>query len=460
MSLPTSFFPNFLDGDVLIALSDRTTDVVQLHASTLARCSKFFEASLMYQEWAGNKAFVSESGMSLKLLELAFDDHDLLPTLVGRTNITSAHEFRQQINNYNDQVENQEQELEELRTHSHSSKPERFLIPRRQTSATIILAHKILFAMIYDLEIDFDPESIPRMAAIINTLVDLADAYAMLPEFGVKIHHLLFSRDLGYDLIAECPYGMLRASCKLRSQVIYKEAMRHAIGLHAYTLELMEDAKADAKPAVFDYFTEKNEPKLQEAFDEHVRVLRGKLRALEKQLLSLEPDFRFESGVTDSTTRAIATAILRDWIVKNKVSPKHCSHVGVLGLARRETPIAELVCRWSSGHWMAMVGQQGIRDDWGLTGHTAVGHMVLTAFGKIYEQALEVLHEIFPPTDFAKGQSDSKNLAGSDVSKSYVANITFDKDYKYPWQDAHSTFSFALFKSDERSRSASKRDDE
>ncbi|GAB1731418.1 hypothetical protein NU195Hw_g1128t1 [Hortaea werneckii] len=342
MSLLASFSPNFLDGDVLIALSDRTTDVVQLHASTLARFSKFFEASLMYQEWAENKAFVSESGMSVKLLELAFDDHDLLPTLVGRTNRTSAQEFRQQINKYNEQVENQEQEPEESRTHSHSSKPERFLTPRRQTSATIILAHKILFAIIYDLEIDFDQESIPRMATIINTIVDLADAYAMLPEFGIKMHHLLFSRDLGYDLIAECPYGMLRASCKLRSQVIYKEAMRHAVGLHAYTLELMEDAKANARPAVFDYFIENNEPELQKAFDEHVRVLRGKLRTLEKQLLSLEPDFRFESGVTDSTTRAIATAILRDWIVKNMVSPKHCSHVGVLGLARREIPIAEL----------------------------------------------------------------------------------------------------------------------
>ncbi|KAI6849395.1 hypothetical protein KC352_g18566 [Hortaea werneckii] len=460
MSLSASSFPNFLDGDVLIVLSDRTTDVVQLHARTLARCSAFFEASLMYQEWAGNKAFVSETGAPLKLLELAFDDHELLPTLVGRTSRTSAQEFRQQIDSYDEQVECREQEPEESRTYSPPSKPKRFLTPRRQTSATVILAHKILFAMVYDLEIDFDQESIPQMAALSNTIVDLADAYAMLPKFGIKIHHLLFSRDLGYKLIAECPYGMLRASCKLRSQVIYKEAMRHAVGLHAYTLELMEDANANARPAVFDYFTENNEPKLQEAFDEHVRVLRGKLRTLEKQLLSLEPDFRFESGVADSTTRAIATAILRDWIVKNMVSPKHCNHAGVLGLARREIPIAELVCRWSSGHWMAMVGQQGIRDDWGLTGHTAVGHMVLRAFGRIHEQALEIVHEIFPPTDFAKGQSDSKNLAGSDVTKSYVANITFDKDYKYPWQDAHPPASFSPFQSNEGSRGASKKDNE
>ena len=447
MAFLASSFPNFSDGDVLIALSDKTTDVVQLHASILAKCSKFLETSLTSENWIGNKSFVSDSGVSLKLLELALDDHDLLPTLVGRRTRTSAQEFRRLIDSYDEQIKSKEQEPGESISDSHPSKPEGFLTPRRQTSATVILAHKILFAMIYDLEIDFDHENMSEMAAIVNTMVDLADAYAMLPKFAIKIHHLLFSLDLGYKLIAECPYGMLRASCKLRSQVVYKEAMRHAVGLHAYTLELMEDAKANGRPAVFDYFAENNEPELQEAFGGHVRVLRGKLKTLEKQLLSLEPDFRFESGVTDPTTRAIATAILRDWIVKNLVSPKHCSHVGVLGLARREISIAEVVCSWSSGHWMAMVGQQGIRDDWGLTGHTAVGHMVLRAFGRIYEQALEIVHEIFPPTDFAKGQSRLKTLAGSDVSKSYVANITFDKDYKYPWHDTYSTASFLPFQS-------------
>ncbi|KAI6910418.1 hypothetical protein KC318_g1256 [Hortaea werneckii] len=445
MALSASSFPNFPDGDVLVALSDKTTDVVQLHASILANCSKFFETSLTSENWVGNKFFVSGSGVSLKLLELAFDDYDLLSTLVGRTTRVSAQESRQLIDSYDEQIESWGQKPGESRTDSHPSKPKRFLTPRRQTSATVILAHKILFAMLYDLEIELDHENMPEMAAIVNTMVDLADAYAMLPKFAIKIHHLLFSRDLGYKLIAECPYGMPRASCKLRSQVVYKEAMRHAVGLHAYTLELMEDAKANIRSIVFDYFAENNEPELQGAFDEHVRVLRGKVRTLEKQLLRLEPDFRFESGVTDSTTRAIATAILRNWIVKNIVSPEDCSHVGVLGLARREISIAEIVCNWSSGHWMAMVGEQGIRDDGGLTGHTAVGHMVLKAFGRIYEQALEVVHEIFPPTDFAKGQSKSKTLAGSDVSKSYVANITFDNDYKYPWPDTHSPASFSPF---------------
>ncbi|KAI7156704.1 hypothetical protein KC349_g6081 [Hortaea werneckii] len=215
MAFLASSFPIISDGDVLMALSDKTTDVVQLHISILANCSKLFETSLTSENWVRNKSFVSDSGVSLKLLELAFDDHDLLPTLVGRTTRASAQEFRQLIDSYDEQIESQEQEPEE------------------------------------------------------------SNAYAMLPKFAIKIHHLLFSRDLGYRLIAECPYSMFRASCKLRSQVVYKEAMRHAVGLHAYTLELMEDAKANSRPIVFDYFAENNEPGLQEAFDGHVRVLRG-----------------------------------------------------------------------------------------------------------------------------------------------------------------------------------------
>merc|ERR1712070_1147801 len=140
-----------------------------------------------------------------------------------------------------------------------------------------ILAHKTLFAMMYDLSIDIETNDIQKMAKLIPTVVALADAYTMLPRFGSKIHELLFSSDNGFHVIAQCPFGMLKVACKLRSKAIYHHAMRHAVSLQALILEVKEGTGDDEDESDGSYFAQVGENELQEAFDKHVKALRRQM---------------------------------------------------------------------------------------------------------------------------------------------------------------------------------------
>ncbi|KAI7568600.1 hypothetical protein KC316_g12320, partial [Hortaea werneckii] len=226
MSPFTSSFPRFGDGDVLIRLSEKPDDTLQLHSDVLARTSDFFKTSLSDERWSNNKVFVSDSGASLKLLELTFDDPEILPGLLGRTKNTPEETLRHQRAVYD--------------------------------------AHKTLFAMIYDLAIDIGTNDITKMATLIPTVVALADAYAMLSRFGSKIHELLFKGDNGFHVIAQCPFGMLTV----------------AFGLHAIVLEVKENSGDDEDESDGSYFARIGETELQEAFDKHVKTLRRQMKTL------------------------------------------------------------------------------------------------------------------------------------------------------------------------------------
>lgn len=475
MSPFTSSFPRFGDGDVLIRLSEKPDDTLQLHSDVLARTSGFFKTSLSDERWSNNKVFASDSGVSLKLLELTFDGPEILPGLLGRTKNTPEETLRHQRAVYDGKVEYGKQNYHEVdsalengsESDSGSASPRssastvqsshesltpdqltlnsrQSLVPDRPLSQTAVLAHKTLFAMIYDLAIDIGTNDITKMATLIPTVVALADAYAMLPRFGSKIHELLFKGDNGFHVIAQCPFGMLTVACKLRSKAIYHHAMRYAVGLHAIVLEVKENSGDDEDESDGSYFARIGETELQEAFDKHVKTLRRQMKTLNKLLLTLKPPFSLGDS-SDPTARDIATAIWRSWMVKNVSTAQDGGHQGTCTMAKRGIDAAGLLDDWAGHDWMSKLGEQHIRDDWTYSGHQALGSKVVQYFREIAKQAQSTLEVTFSLPDYAKGDSRRELVNGVVVSKGYVANIAFGADYRYPWQSARPLASFSPF---------------
>ncbi|KAI7183919.1 hypothetical protein KC324_g7861 [Hortaea werneckii] len=307
-----------------------------------------------------------------------------------------------------------------------------------------ILAHKTLFAMIYDLAIDIGTNDIKKMSILIPIVVALADAYAMLPRFGSKIHELLFSGDNGFHVIAQCPFGMLTVACKPRSKAIYHHAMRHAVGLHAIVLEVMENNGDDEDESDGSNFARIGETELQEAFDKHVKNLRRQMKTLNKLLLRLEPPFSL--GVSsDPTARHIATAIWRSWMVKNVSTAEDGGHQGICTMAKRGIDAAKLLDDWAGHDWMSRLGEQHIRDDWTYSRHQPLGSKVVLYFREIAKEARSTLEEMFSLPNCAKGDSRRELVNGVVVSKGYIANIAFGADYRYPWQSARPLALFSPF---------------
>lgn len=93
-------FPQFLDADVVIVLSEKPEDTLKLHIATLAKDSDFFRASLDTLEWSHNKAIIAETdgqtSRQMKLLELEFDGSEVFPTLVGRVSHQKRKDAGQQ----------------------------------------------------------------------------------------------------------------------------------------------------------------------------------------------------------------------------------------------------------------------------------------------------------------------------------------------------------------------------
>ncbi|KAI6870163.1 hypothetical protein KC338_g2744 [Hortaea werneckii] len=463
-----SSFPRFGDGDVLIRLSEKADDTLQLHSEALARNSDFFKTSLSDERWSNNKVFVSDSGVSFKLLELTFDDPEILPGLLGRTEQTPREILRHQRAVYDGKVKCGEHDDHEVdsaldsgsESDSGSSSPRssasavqsshelltpsQSLTPDRPTSQMAILAHKTLFAMMYDLTIDIATSDIQKMATLIPTVVALADAYAILPRLGSKIHELLFSGDNGFNVIAHCPFSMLKVACKLRPKAIYHHAMRHAVGLQALILEVKDNTGDDEDESDGSYFAQEGENELQKAFDKHVKALRRQMKTLNRQLLRLEPPF--DIGIhSDPTARSIATAIWRSWLVKTISTVQDGGHQGICAMAKRGINAAELLDDWAGYDWMSKLGEQHISDDWTYSKHQPLSSKIVQYFREILMRAQSTLEEIFPLPDYAKGDSRRGVVDGVDVSGGYITNITFSLDYRYPWQSARPFASFSPF---------------
>ncbi|KAI7360357.1 hypothetical protein KC354_g8952 [Hortaea werneckii] len=478
MSPFTSSFPRFGDGDVLIRLSEKPDDTLQLHSDVLARTSDFFKTSLSDERWSNNKVFVSDSGVSLKLLELTFDDPEILPGLLGCTKNTPEETLRHQRAMYDGKVECGKQNYHEVDSalenssesdsgsasprssastvqSSHESltpgqlvlNPSQSLAPGRPTSKTAILAHKTLFAMIYDLAIDIGTNVITKMATLIPTVVALADAYAMLPRFGSKIHELLFKGDNGFHVIAQCPFGMLTVACKLRSKAIYHHAMRHAVGLHAIVLEVKENSGDDEDESDGSYFARIGETELQEAFDKHVKTLRRQMKTLNKLLLKVEP-----WSSSSEIARSIATAVWRSWTVEIISAAHDGGHQGIHAIASQDIDVARLLERWADRDWMSKLGQQHTHEDWTHSRYQALGGKIVQAMGEIRGKAKSALESMFPISSYAKGDLRRETIHGVDVSKGYIANITFGADYRYPWQSARPFASFSPFEGHDGSK--------
>ncbi|GAB1731424.1 hypothetical protein NU195Hw_g1134t1 [Hortaea werneckii] len=480
----TSSFPRFGDGDVLIRLSEKADDTLQLHSEALTRNSDFFKTSLSDERWSNNKVFVSGSGLSFKLLELTFDDPEILPGLLGRTEKTPERTLRHQravydgkvkcgeqddheVNNALDSGSESDSESSSLRSSasavqsSHESltsgqllTPSQSLTPDRPTSQMAILAHKALFAMMYDLTINIETSDIQKMAILIPTVVALADAYAMLPRFGSKIHELLFSGDNGFHVIAQCPFGMLKVACKLRSKAIYHHAMRHAVGLRALLIEVKDNTGDEEDEPNGTYFAQEGENELQEAFDKHVKAFRRQMKTLDRQLLGLEPPF--DIGIhSDPTARSIATAIWHSWMVKNISTAQDGGHQGICTMAKCGINAAELLDDWAGYDWMSKLGEQHISDDWTYSKYQPLGSKVVQYFREILKQAQSTLEETFPLPDYAKGDARRGFVNGVDVSGGYITNITFGADYRYPWQSGRPFASFSPFEGQDGSKTAS-----
>ncbi|GAB1743690.1 hypothetical protein NU219Hw_g614t1 [Hortaea werneckii] len=467
----TSSFPRFGDGDVLIRLSEKADDTLQLHSEVLARNSNFFKTSLYDERWSNNKVFVSDPGVSFKLLELTFDDRDILPSLVGRTKNTPEKALRHQRAVYDGKVKRGEQHGHEvdialendIESDSRSASPRysastvqsshepltsdqlllnpsQSLTPDRPSSKMAILAHKTLFAMIYDLTIDIGTNDVQKMAILIPTVVAIADAYAILPQFGSKIHELLFSGDNGFHVIAHCPFGMLKVACKLRSKAIYHHAMRHAVGLHAMVLEVRENTGDDEDESDGSFFAQIGENELQVAFDRHVKTLRRQMKTLNKLLLKVE-----QCPSWSEIARSIATAVWRSWVIENVSAAQDGGHQGIHAMASHDIDVARLLERWAGRDWMSKLGEQHTHEDWTYSRYQALGGKIDQAMGEIRRQAQLALERMFPISNYAKGDSRRRTIHGVDVSKGYIANITFGADYRYPWQSARPFASFSPF---------------
>ncbi|KAI6839434.1 hypothetical protein KC332_g8220 [Hortaea werneckii] len=430
----TSPFPRFGDGDVLTRLSEKADDTLQLHSEVLARNSGFFKTSLSDERWSDNKVFVSKSGVSFKLLELTFDDPEILPGLLGRTEKTPREIFRHQRAVYDGKVKCGEKDDHEIDSALDSSPesdlggssprssasavqsshelltPSQSLTPDRPTSQMAILAHKTLFAMVYDLTIDIETSDVQKMAILIPTVVALADAYAMLPRFGSKIHELLFSGNNGFNVIAHCPFSMLKVACKLRSKAIYHHAMRHAVGLRALILQVKDDTGDDEDEPDGTYFAQEGENELQEAFDKHVKALRRQMKTLNRQLLNVG-----SCGPSSEIARSIATAVWRSWMVENISTAHDGGHQGIHAMANQNIDVARQLERWADRDWMPRLGQQYRHEDGTYSRHQALGGKIVQAMVEIQWQARSALDSMFPISDYAKGDLRRGTIHGVDV---------------------------------------------
>lgn len=293
----------------------------------------------------------------------------------------------------------------------------------RYHSSQIITAHKIGFALIYNLRIEWPAEDMAKAASVIPAVVDFADAYGLLPSLRDRISTLIFGHKWsGFDVIAAQPFQMLRVACKLQSEVIYKEAMKHAVAIHR-VLDGTAPSRLLYSPT---FLSDIGETGLDNELAKHAQIFRETSNRLGDSLLGIRPLACNKIGVAE----AIGVAIFRDWVIKNikhaipLYENRNGLDYGLIYLSTKSYDISHIMTGWSTKDWH---GEVGVR----------FGH-VHRAVESCFSQARGIMDRAFDPADTAKGTGRYEDTeAGGRLS--YFANLRFRDEEegvegsKYPW---------------------------
>ncbi len=227
-----SRFPVFEDGDVTVSLSPSATLI--LHSAQLQHGSKFFNAGLS-QNWSSNKlsdrATMGSTGQdrSTKRYELSLDEEGHEWFLIGTGSETSIEDRQKDIRRFNlSKRDSVDVYPGDAATHTLTCEGLRHMSAQNPFS-DVLRAHWDLFALIYDQKLRFRSPKAAKL--ILSNIVFLADMYECLPAISKPLEHcIILSSHAGYKDIAEHPCFYLNLAAKVRSTLIYEEAIRHAIG--------------------------------------------------------------------------------------------------------------------------------------------------------------------------------------------------------------------------------------
>ncbi|KAK4539192.1 hypothetical protein LTR36_001168 [Oleoguttula mirabilis] len=397
-TIGTSVFPHFADGDVKIVLSDDPQDTLTLHIATLAKGSDFFKASLERMDWSHNKYIRKEGDVQtevgMKLLELDMDGSDTFPLLMGATFEPSAEKMISKRLEHDAPLGLSE--LTNLRYPSH----------------IIVSAYKVGFALLYNLRVDLatDVKNIRASAQVIPAVVDFLDAYGLLPAYNPLISDMLFGGSgCGYDIIGQNPLRMLLVACKMQSQNMYQEAMKHAVGVHE-----MHNCEGSNINHVYSpaFFLDLGESEIHARFVQHTKDVHTHVENLKKQMLTTYPICCNKLGLA----RDVGLAIWRGWVIDHiTTSP---SHDGLLQLAKKDYDVSSIIRDWSTKDWDKDVGVR-----FGHV-HRAVENCFTTATMWLWRGEGEG-----PKGKQFHDNKDELNYA----YLRYYCYLTFDEDYEYPW---------------------------
>ncbi|KAK5126900.1 hypothetical protein LTR85_008258 [Meristemomyces frigidus] len=399
-----SSFPYFADGDVKIVLSDNPQDTLNLHIGTLAKRSDFFKASLERIEWSHNKYIRKQgdvdTGVDMKLLELDLDGSDIFPLLMGATHEPSVERMKRQRLAY-------EESLNGLDVWN--------LAGGKYSSEVIVAAYKIGFALIYDLRIDLPSEvkDLKTSSQVIPAVVDFLDAYGLLPAYNSHVNAMVFGHKWsGYDIIGLHPFRMLQVACKLQSQIIFQEALRHAVGLHAlYGCTTNDTLTFYSCTLLLDI----GEAELHERVSKGAKELNSDLESLVRAFLTFTPQCCNKLG----TARVVGLAIWRDWVINHMgIGPDH-NHDGFKALAWKDYDVSDIIRDWASKDWDKEVGVR-------------FGH-VHRAVESCFRLAESRFRSTFNAGDAPRGMQLHAIDDQSFRPGEYISYLRFGADYEYPW---------------------------
>ena len=282
---------------------------------------------------------------------------------------------------------------------------------------TIITAYRIGFALIYGLRIKLPADEVHKAAFFISALVDFLDAHGLLPTYNDKVLGVIFGGSCdGYDLIAGDPFRFLRVACKLQSEVIFREAMMHAVAIHNRLSEACTMA-CDPK-----WFSAIGEQRLYKQCKAQAKTFHSKIARIDRHLLHIEPMCCGKITVA----RDIGMAIFREWITQNTSDGDdgYRSHVEIIRILKKDWDIPDMITRYRPYNNGQIV-------------NVNVGHIHRTIENS-FEQAHEYVSGVFcegkEPTASPRRKIGCLQLEKHDEKHLYYANLYFPKDYQYPWE--------------------------
>lgn len=304
------------------------------------------------------------------------------------------------------------------------------LTGRKYSSEAItVAAYKIGFALLYDLRIDLpfghadSSLNIKKASFIIPAVVDFLDAYGLLPAYNDQVISTIFGQKwCGYDLIGQNPFRMLLVACKLQSQSIYQEAMKHAVGLR----ELFGPDQTDTYYSD-TFLLDIGEAELHEHLVRHTKELQSDLADLQHDLFQLALINTHHRGITYH----IGIAIWRDWLITHIGAPGY-DHSGFIKLASKEYNVSQIVGDWSTKGWEDSIGVR-----------VADIHRVVEG---CFQEAGECFQRLFDSVGGPKGKQlhECDSEFEKKNGKQYFCYVVFEDDHGYPWAKAPPLPSYTL----------------